>query len=700
MKKWLFIVLLLPFFLPVMAKKRAVEVTSDSLVVDSTQIVGKEKKTREKSEIYSWRYQGPLTDKQSAGIDTSMVEFYVNNPALRKTIALQTLGALGSPAQSAIFVDRVKKTDYIFFQPYQIYYRPSEELLYFNTKKPFSFIDYYGGGTQNRDNRRIDGLFSVNVNKRFNFGLYGEWTKAYGCYNSLSTKYYDAGYFMSYDGLHQQFGASVSFNGFQSYESGGIANERLVTDPKNTGKIDAPNMQTFFSNNSWNKVRNWNASFNYRYNIGVEKEVEITPDSSSIEIIPITSIIYNFSSESDWRGFYERNLSSGGLNVDSFYHRYGLSDTLYYSKLSSTDSTRFWKMKHTIGVSLNEEYNTLMKFGFAPYATVTVKKYTYMDENETVNSGEVTPHYDSLSYRYNPVYKSLIRSRFGIGAILSKHQGEAFTYNFYGEYYFVDEKRTASTFEVGGALNSRANWGKQLVEIGASAKFERYCPDFYEEYYYGNHIKWDNDFENKQDLTINGKLSFPTFAFYDGLGLDLSADFRNLNNYVYWNSKALPEQYTDNLQVLTISLKERARVWRVHWDNALTFQQTSNDKVLPLPQLSWYSSAYFRFDKLFKVLNVQIGVDMRWNSAYYAPNYMPVTGQFFVQDSEASNYQKYGNYVYMNAFINMHLKRVRFYVMFNHLNKMWSNHYNYLYLRGYAMDPSYVKFGLSMTLAD
>ena len=702
MRRLLFIIFVFSFLMQGMAKRKEVEAVDSLLVAndspEASQIDLTEKCQRRS--IYSWNFKGPLTEKTTAGLDTSMLEFYVNNPAYRKTISLQTLGALGSPAQSAIFSDRVKKTDYLFFQPYQIYYKPSDEILYFNTKSPFSYLNYYGGGTHNRDNRHLEGLFTVNVNKKFNFGLYGDWIKSYGCYESLSTKNYNAGFFSSYDGLHSQFGLSISFNGYENYENGGITDDRFITDPKNTGKQKPEVMPVFFTENDWHKVRNWNTSFNYRYNIGIEKDVEVTPDSFVTEIIPVTSIIYSFSTESDWHRFYERTNASGGIHVDSFYKSYNLSDTTYYNPISSSDSSRFFQMKHTVGITLNEEYNKLMKFGFGAYAVAKTNKYTYLDENASKNSGDVTPHNDSLYYLMNPVYRSIYRNKLGIGAIVSKHQGEVFTYSFYGEYYFVDEKKTASSIELGGRLNSRANWGKQLVELGASAKFYRYCPDFFEDYYFSNHIKWDNDFDNKQDLIVNGFLSFPTFSFYDGLGLLFKADFRNLNNYIFWNKYALPEQCPDNIQVLNLSVKETARVWHLHWDNDLVFQQTSDESVLPLPRLSWYSSAYLLFNKLFDVLNIQVGVDMRWNSAYHAPNYMPVTGQFFVQDSESDHYKKYGDYVYMDAFVNFHLKRVRFYLEFNHLNKLWSSHYNYMYQRGYAMDPSYLKFGLSATLAN
>ena len=702
MRIFLLILASLLFVLPVSARKRDVK-NADSLSVagDSVAFVADsvEKGSVNPRTIFTWNYKGPLAFKEDVEIDSSMTNFYVNNPAYKRTIALQTLGNMGSPAQSAIFIDRKQRTDFIFFQPYQIYYRSPEDITYFNTKVPFSYINYYSGTKNNRDARRLDGLFTVNVNKRFNFGLYGDWTKAYGFYSSESTKNYNAGYFMSYDGLHSQFGASVSFNGYESYESGGFTEDENITDPKNTGHMESTTIPVYFTDNDWTKVRNWNAAFNYRYNFGIEKEVQVTPDSTTTEIIPVTSIIYKFSSESDWRRFYEQAAISGGFSVDSFYHSYNLNDAKNYNTVSSCDSSRFFQMKQTIGVSLNEEYNTLMKFGLAAYASLTVNKYTYLDENKSLATGEVSPHNDSLGYTMNPAYNTVRRNKFGVGAILSKHQGPVFTYQFYGEYYFLDEKKTASSFEVGGKLDSRANWGKQPVEIGASVKFERYCPDFYEDYYFSNHVKWSNDFENKQDFIVNGFLSFPTFAFYNGLGLKFSADFRNLNNYVYWNKNAMPQQYDQNLQVLTFAVKERARVWHLHWDNELVFQQTSESEVLPLPTLSWFSSAYLRFDKLFKVLDISLGVDMRWNSAYNAPNYMPATGQFFVQDANSSNYTKYGDYVYMDAFLNFQLKRVRFYVAYNHFNALWMNKYNYLYMRGYAMDPSYFKFGLSAMFA-
>lgn len=649
--------------------------------------------------IYCWQSDGPVAYKKEGALDTSMVEFYINNHALKQTINLQTLGNLGSPSQSAIYADRRNKTNYLFFQPYQNYYRSVDEILYFNTKEPFSYIDYYGGGTHNRDNRFIDGLFTVNANAKLNFGMYGNWTKAYGSYLSQSSKFHNTGFFSSYQGGSCEYMAAISFNGFESYESGGFIDDRNVTDPKNTGNMDPVNIPVFSNDNAWNKVHNWNGYFNFKKHFGVEREVLVSKDSFKYEFVPVTSLIYTFNSESDWRRFYERNLNVSGVSVDSFYRSYGLNDKLLYDSLRTSDSTRFWNMKHTVGITLNEEFNRLMKFGLAAYITFDLKKYTYLDKELSLASGPVSHYNDSLGFLINPIYNAVYKKKMGLGAKLSKHSGEAITYDFFGEYYFLDEKEKAGSLNLGGSLASRAYWGKQRVEIEANALYERACPDFYEEHYFSNHIEWNRDFDYKNTLSVDGTLRFPSFAFYDKLGLSATAVLKNLSNYVYWDKNALPEQYDGTIQLMSLALSERACVWRFHWDNDLVFQKCSKEDILPLPSINWYSAAYLRFDHLFKVLNLQFGVDARWNSAYYAPNYLPATGQFFLQNPESESYTKYGDYLFMDAFLNFHLKRARFYLEMNHLNKLWTRKHNSLYMRGYAMDPSYLKFGLSITLA-
>jgi hypothetical protein len=641
----------------------------------------------------SWVSSGLLGKVRQAELDTILTGFFISNPAEKKTIALEYLGNLGSPAQSKIYFDRKRKSDFLFFKPYEIYYRPSEEVQYYDTKIPYTYINYYNGGPSRRKERRINGIFTVNVNPDLNVGMYGDWISAYGVYESQSTKNYNTGFFGSYMGKHHNIMANLSFNGYENYENGGLVNVEDVTRPGATGNQEAQNMQVYFQDNVWSKLTNWNSYLNYKYHLGIERDIEIDEDSISRVFIPVTSFIYTFRSETDRKKYYERSLRPGGqIPVDSFYRAHKLDDSLYINNSFTKDSVRFWQMNHTFGITLNEEFNTFTRFGLSGYVTTDIKRYDYMDGRET----QIPDSKDSLlGFLINPEYTKEIRYKIGLGASLFKHIGKAFTYDFTGEYFFKDEKGGYGSFNLDGNIESKFRMGKQQVNIGGKAGYRQECPDFFEEYYFSNHITWDEDFDRKNIFMVQGYLSLPSFSFYPSFGLSFMAGLENYKNYIYWNKQAQPVQHTENVQILQLTLKQRIKFLRyVHFDNEVTFQQSSDDFVIPLPTLSIFSNLYFQYNKLFGVLTIQAGTNVRYNTGYYAPRYLPATGAFYAQDD-----YKTGNYPYLNVYVNFHLSQARFFVEYNHLNKGWWGN-DYLVLPGYALNPSYFKIGVSVNFGN
>ena len=644
----------------------------------------KKKKLLTEKRIRTWSITDAMGSVDSVSLDTILNDFFVTNPAYKRTLGLQYLGNLGSPAQSMIFNDRLKsRSDFMFFKPYEIYYQSPEDLIYYNTQVPYTNIGYYDGGISSRTETHINGLFTINVNPKINFGVYGDWINAYGCYASQSTRDYNGGLFGSYMGKHNELMLNVAFNGYENYENGGLMDMAHVTNPNATGELDSPNMPVFFVDNVWSKLVNWNAFLNYKYHIGIEREVKVTEDSTTKVFIPVTSFFYTFKNEVDYKKYYESNVAQ----TDSFYLHNGIDSTKRINQIKTMDSTRFWQMKHTAGILLNEEFNTLMKFGLAAYFTADIKRYTY----QAAGASYWNP--DLLGYKCDLLYDEAYRYKYGVGARLSKHLGQAFTYDFYGEYFFFDEKEKQKSFNLGACINSDFNLWKQKVLIGADLKLESKAPDFFEENYFSNRIAWNKSFEYKQNRALNGYLTFPEFSFYKGLGLGFRAGLSNVDNYIYFNSNAIPVQCEENIEVLNLSLNEKFKLWFFHLDNELTYQKSSNEFVLSVPQLTTFSKFYFQYDNLFKVLTFQIGMDMRYNSKYFAQSYFPATGQFCNQQE-----QQFGDYPYMDAFINCFLKRARFFIVYNHINQGWFSN-NYVNMEGYALNPSFIKLGVSANLS-
>lgn len=690
-----------------------------AFLISSLSVIGAENNAS-KDKIRVWQAEGPLGLTKPATIDTTLHNYHVNDLALQRTIAFQNLGNAGTAGISKIFSDRVERSPFIFFQPYSLYYTAPEDLKYFNTKIPYSNISYSNGGLTKRKQEHISGIFAINVNPYLNFGMYGKWQNNFGSYDSQSTKNYNAGFFGSYNNKHHDLMANISFNGYRAKENGGFIDPASITDPKNTGKLDAYNIPTYFDdNNVESKLVNWNAYLNYKYNIGFNKTKTINEDSTVTEFIPVSSIIYTFKNEADYRRYKESDISKiGGMGVDSLYNHLGIG-TAHKTNLQSTvDSVHFWNMSHTIGITLNEEFNTIGKFGIAGFLIYDQKQYNYLDHVNYYTDGYTninnhrikidTTGADSIGRLGQLIRETTTQSKVGIGAIISKRKGEHLKFNFNGEYYFKDEKKTGSSFKLGGDIKSQFNIGRNIFAVAAKASHEQYCPDYLEEHYFGNRMSWDNDFDNKKRTELEGTVGAEKIYLYNDkdssfltkiapeIGLILKANETTLNNYVYWGLDAMPHQYTSNIAITSLTLQEKLKVWYLHFDNELTLQHVNTDaNILDLPTLCLYSNLYLKTKPLFNVLTLQLGLDMRYNTKYYAPAYLPATGMYYAQDKE-----QYGDYPFYDAYLSMHLKTFRVFLEYSHLNHIWSNNNKYLISPNYASDPNYFKFGVSVNFAN
>jgi len=93
-------------------------------------------------------------------------------------------------------------------------------------------------------------------------------------------------------------------------------------------------------------------------------------------------------------------------------------------------------------------------------------------------------------------------------------------------------------------------------------------------------------------------------------------------------------------------------------------------------------------------LLTMIGFDLFFNTKYYADAYMPSLASFHRQ-----NEKQLGNYPYFDAFLNIQLKRFRFFLKVEHLNAGWIDK-NYFSVLHYPRNGRDLKFGLSWTFYD
>ena len=109
-------------------------------------------------------------------------------------------------------------------------------------------------------------------------------------------------------------------------------------------------------------------------------------------------------------------------------------------------------------------------------------------------------------------------------------------------------------------------------------------------------------------------------------------------------------------------------------------------------QFNAYTNLYIKF-KVVKVLNVDLGADMRYFTSYEAPDYSPYMGQYTVQGNGENNV-KIGNYPIVNVYANVHIKHTRFFVMMSHINAGQGDK-NYFFAPHYPMNERVFRIGVS-----
>lgn len=141
------------------------------------------------------------------------------------------------------------------------------------------------------------------------------------------------------------------------------------------------------------------------------------------------------------------------------------------------------------------------------------------------------------------------------------------------------------------------------------------------------------------------------------------------------------------------------KLWKFHFVPDVTAQKSSNMDILDLPLATIRAAAYiehvFNFEKTNGRLYTQLGVDVIYHTLYHPYTYMPATGRFYRQ----TQYET-GGYPFVNVFLNLKLKRTRFFLMFDHLNYAMMNPemlYNYEMVPLYPMTTRRFSFGLAWT---
>ena len=675
--------------------------------------------------LYMWKLSETLGNRTIIPADTASLNFQSTNLVEGMFGHYNYLGNLGSPRLSRLFFEREESEPTIFMAPFSSFFTRPDQVLFTNSNVPYTNLTYYKAGNKVNGEERFKSYFSVNVNKQLAFGFNIDYLYGRGYYQNQSTSHFNAGLFGSYIG--EKYQVQAVYNNFflKMNENGGIADDQYITRPENMSggkkEYESTTIPVKLEQSS-NRNKDFYIYLTQRYRLGFTRRVrntqegkpavsapkassspssesEIsasnndialpndsiasksvstlaaandslpsvsTADNDSLfeeEFVPVTSFIHTLKVERS------RHQFRSGSEPEGFFPE----DYKLYKNYSN-DSTTAFSVKNVFGIALLEGFNKYAKAGLTAYISHKFSRYDLM------NTDTLT---DMRRIRYT-------EQEIFLGGELAKREGKLLHYNVNGEVGLVD--KAIGQFRVNANLDLNFRLWKDTVNFYARGYVSNTLPSFYMRHYHSNHYNWDNDNMDKEFRTrVEGELNISHW------GTNLRAGVENIKNYTYFNQSALPEQNGGNIQVLSATLKQDFRLGVFHLDNEVTWQKTSNETVLPLPQLSLYHNFYILAKLAKKVLTVQLGADVRYFTKYNAPAYAPGVQQFHLQPTD--DLVEIGGYPIVNVYANLHLKRTRIFAMMYHVNAGMGSANSFL-VPHYPINPRLFKIGVSWNFYD
>ena len=669
-----------------------------------------------------------------------------------------TTGNLGAPRINRIVTDRPFGSQFIFTQPYDFIITPIEQFHFTNTLSPFTNITYNNAGNRTNGEDHLTTKFGVNAGKRLGVGFKFDYLYGRGYYQDQSTAHFNYTMYGSYLGDHYQAHLLMSTNHQKVSENGGITDDNYITHPESySDKYSTNEIPTALSQN-WNRNDNQHIFLTHRYNLGFSRKVPMTeeeikakkfamaskkeneaqkrkdkatqegrldddktvtlqgrPDDAKImgaepisqkkdnnrvtldkqaadsllaaekktqvdtawmkkEFVPVTSFIHTLKFDN-----YRRIYQAYKTPTDFYANTYTVDEPLTGDSIY--DKTRHYSLKNTFALSLLEGFNKWAKAGLKAFITPELRHFTLPSATGTDTYNE-----HNLSF----------------GAQLSKKQGKTFHYDAIAETWLTGED--AGQLKIDGSADLNFKLFGDTLTLTANGFFYRLNPTFYYRHYHSRHAWWDNTNMSKiLHSKIQGILN------YQKTRTTLRVAVDEIKNYTYFasshtitsgkrvNHAITVNQNSGAIHLLTASLSQDFTFGPLNWESVITYQNSSNKTVLPVPTLNLYSNVYLRF-KIAHVLRCDFGADVRYFTKYYAPDYVPSLGQYAVQTNTnttgSDSRVEIGNYPVVNVYANFHLKHTRFFIMMSHLNA-GTGKKNYFYTPHYPLNQSILRFGLS-----
>lgn len=563
-------------------------------------------------------------------IDTSIVEIHHYNPLLRNRNIFQTLGMLGQVHKNMYF--SFDKTSQFSYHtlPYPLYTKDQNDIRFYDLKSTYTKISY---------------IYGIPEEDHFNLEFAQQLRQVQIAVNLYAN--YNAGYFLNQDvrnlvgdaAIHYEtpneiygFRTSYIINRFHNHENGGLLR------PYDYLEFPTENKKGY-SVNSARAQMEINT-----HDVALQQYVNLKDKKKRYYGTFTHAIQYK----------QYRSLFTDAIDSTQHYPPYYVTDVD-----SLIDSTRYFSIVNSIQYS-----------NYSPYSKVADKKYFIRFAGGVMHEYSRSPIAPLSSNSITP----FVRARIRLFSVMDLHG--TFTYSFMGYNRHDAIARLGAEW----AINR-----EKRHFLGVKANFFRVSPDYDMSYMDNTCFQWDTTWK-KQNIAELG-------AYWKFRDYSAEVNYYILDKYTLLGSDLRPYQLQNTVSLIQGNIYAPFRYKGFGTSANLILQYCNNDSI-QVPLFAFKLSTYYVFHLFKRKMQLQVGADLSYNTAYYANDFCPNINAFYLQNSDLV-----GNFFYFDAFVNVRVSRM---YLFFRIGNLLSpvQRYNMFHTPDYPVNDFHISIGINWRFHD
>ena len=637
------IIILILFVISNLRLLSNVLITSDTIKVDSTHVK------------YFYNNFNNYTLGNIEEIDTTTLLTSYYSPLDKKFSLYQTLSNSGLANKKLTLSYPFTTGLNPMIKAFSSNIRTKDNILFPIIHQPFSEIKYMMGGNKEQhleilfSREFIPNLFvTLNYDIDFSPGIYKR-TKTHNSffdgnirYNTKNNRYGITGYYF--------------LNKLDLQENGGIVNDSIFNNNIETDRsiIDV-NL-----NNATNLIKVSGFGINQYFNI-LSPNKKTKEDTTTIyknRKIDIGRINYAFNYQSNHAVYQDEDP------ISIFYHNYDkvLDSTLTFDSVyfHTIENELYW---NTLGYKkYNNDIPFYLSFGIKHSFTYHAGFRDY-NTNEWFNKQRLS----NISANADIIVNLFKSTRISGNAELITNGYHA------GDFYIKGQwKQFIGT--------SNKNFGALKFDINLN----RQSADWFEEYYYSNNFRWNNNFNPTTTLILQGSYELPF--------LTIGIKNTTINNYIYFGTNVKPEQHSGALNISSLYSTFDVRINKFEFVGFASLQTTDNNDIIHIPNFQAKAKFAYNITLVKNISMMQPSIIINYFTEYYADAYMPSLRTFYLQ-----NEVKIGNFPYIDLCVTFKIKRANIFVTYTNMYSLTKD-YRYYTTPHYPMRDSRFCLGVNWRL--